>query len=213
MYDNIDTAHALDVITWWIRDLDRRHKLSHHFNVEAVISAMHIIMRNNIFEFGVLRFLQILGTAMGTSAACMWATIYFGYYEEFVLLPKYGQWLLLYKRYIDDVFGIWVVSDDAPWDEFKADLDGFGLLTWEVSELSYSANFLDLTLSIVDGKIESRTFQKALNLYLYLPPTSAHPPGCIKGLIFGMVGRFYAHNTHRSDFVHFTKLLFVRLLN
>ena len=28
-----------------------------------------------------------------------------------------------------------------------------------------------------------------------------------------MVGRFYAHNTHRSDFVHFTKLLFVRLLN
>ena len=52
-----------------------------------------------------------------------------------------------------------------------------------------------------------------MNLYLYLPPTSAHPPGCIKGPTFGMVGQFYAHNTHRHNFVHFTKLLFVRLLN
>ncbi|KAL7537045.1 hypothetical protein ACHAWF_005644 [Thalassiosira exigua] len=36
-----------------------------------------MVMKNNIFEFGDLFFLHFLGTVIGTSAACMWATIYF----------------------------------------------------------------------------------------------------------------------------------------
>ena len=63
-------------------------------------------MKNNIFEWGDLYFLQLLGTAMGTSAACMWATIYFAVHETETLLPTYGRHLLIFKRFIDDMFGI-----------------------------------------------------------------------------------------------------------
>jgi len=35
---------------------------------------MKVIMRNNMFEWGDLFFLQLLGMAMGTSSAIMWAT-------------------------------------------------------------------------------------------------------------------------------------------
>jgi hypothetical protein len=44
-------------------------------------------------------------------------------------------------------------------------------------ELSSMVNFLDLTLSIQGHKIISRTYQKEMKLYLYIPPASAHPAG------------------------------------
>ena len=172
---------------------------------------MWVIMKTNIFQFGVLYFLQLLGTAMGTSTAVMWATLYFAWHEHHCLLSKYASNLLYYKRYIDDIIAVWL-GDRSTWTNFCADLNNFGILTWEIQEPSLSVDFLDLTLTLVNGKIETKTFQKALNLYLYIPPSSAHPPGCIKGTIYGLIGRFYASNTHRKDYVYFITLLFGRLL-
>ena len=50
---------------------------------------MEIVMRNNLFESGDMYFLQLLDTAMGTSAACMWATIYYAVHESNKLIPTY----------------------------------------------------------------------------------------------------------------------------
>ena len=94
---------------------------------------MKLVMQNNLFVFGDLHFLQLLGTAMGTSAACMWATIYFAVHEISVLIPKYNQYLLLLRRFIDNMFGIWT-GDDGSWEAFKADTNNFGILTWEFEE-------------------------------------------------------------------------------
>ena len=71
MYNNIDTEHAIQVITWWIKDLEDRNLLPPGFLVDAILAAMQIITKNNLFEFGNLFFLQQLDTAMGTSAAAM----------------------------------------------------------------------------------------------------------------------------------------------
>ena len=208
MYNNIDTDHAIEVITWWLNDLDAQNKLGTLFPLEAILEAMRIIMKNNIFEFGDCYFLQLLGTAMGTSAAVMWATLYFAYHEVFTLIPKHGAHLPYFKRFIDDMFGVWT-GNHAQWLEFCNDVNNFGVLTWDILEQtpSDSVDFLDLTLSIRGNKIVSRTFQKKMNLYLYIPPTSAHPAGCIKGTIYGLVRRYYAQNTFRKDFVHFVSLL------
>ena len=51
--------------------------------------------------------LQLLGTAMGTSAAVMWATLYDAYHEVHTLLPNHGHNLLYFIRYIDVILGIW----------------------------------------------------------------------------------------------------------
>ena len=78
MYNNIDTEHAIRVIGWWLDELDATLELPIGHPLDAIKSAMATIMRNNIFEWGDLCFLQLLGTAMGTSVAVMWATLYFG---------------------------------------------------------------------------------------------------------------------------------------
>ena len=75
MYTNIHMGHTILGIKTWLRSL--KYRLQNGFPLEAVIDAMVLVMTNNIFEWGDMYFLQLLGTAMGTSAACMWATIYF----------------------------------------------------------------------------------------------------------------------------------------
>ena len=83
MYNNIDTDHAIQVT-----DLDSRGLLPSDFHLEAVREAMELVLRNNIFEYGDLCFIQLLGTAMGTSAVVMWATLYYAYHEVHTILPK-----------------------------------------------------------------------------------------------------------------------------
>ena len=69
MYTNIDTNHAIEVISKWLDSLS----LPKRFLLAAVKAAMELAMHNNIFVWGDRCFLQLLGIAMGTSSACMWS--------------------------------------------------------------------------------------------------------------------------------------------
>jgi hypothetical protein len=64
-------------------------------------------------------------------------------------------------------------------------MNGWLGLEWVCTEPSTTINFMDLTITIVDGKLETTLFEKAMNLYLYIPPYSAHPRCIFTGLIFG----------------------------
>ena len=118
---------------------------------------------------------------MGTPAACIYVTIYYTYHERKKLTPTYKKNLLLFKIFIDDMLGVCIPSDDPnAWKNFKENLL-FVILEWEMEERTTSVNFLDLTIYInKDRKFETRTYQKAMNLYLYLLPTSAHPLSAIR---------------------------------
>ena len=69
-----------------------------------------------------------------------------------------------------------------------------------------------MTISVTNnGKIKTKTYQKEMNLYLYIPPSSAHPAGMIKGLIYSAIRRYKRQNTDRKDFVEMVRLLYQRL--
>ncbi len=105
------------------------------------------------------------------------------------------------------MFGIWTGTPER-YEEFKRDLP-FDLLTWEAKKLGHSADFLDLTITIEnDQTISTKTFQKSMNLYLYIPATSAHPTGMIIGVVNSLVRRFYTQNSKQSDFLQVIRLLF-----
>ena len=52
MYTNIDTPHAISVIGRWLDALSKEGSLPADFPLEAVKSAMALVMENNIFEWG-----------------------------------------------------------------------------------------------------------------------------------------------------------------
>ena len=126
---------------------------------------------------------------MGTPNACMYATIYYTFHEITVLLRKYLHHLILYKRLIDDGFGIWHDrGDPEAWNRFCHDVNNFtgSKLKWIIDERSKEVNFLDLTIKINDlDQIKTRTYQKPMNLYLSIPEASSHPRDVMKGIIAG----------------------------
>jgi hypothetical protein len=78
----------------------------------------------------------------------MYATLYYAYHEQLTLLSTFSSKLLYFRRFIDDIFGIWWdARDQTSWSNFKAALP-FGSLTWETTQLSNHVVFLDLELNI-----------------------------------------------------------------
>jgi hypothetical protein len=51
-----------------------------------------------------------------------------------------------------------------------------------------------------------------MNLFLYIPGHSAHPPGIVKSLIHGLVHTYYRQNSKRINFKKNVRKLFGRLL-
>jgi hypothetical protein len=149
---------------------------------------------------------------MGTPAAPLYSIFTFGHNENTAILPSFQQNLIYYKRVIGDIFGIWVnrtnnivaQSPTCAWSNFNKNLNQFGSLRWNVEPLTTSSTFLDLSLSIKDGQITTATFQKPLNLYLYTPPLSTHPPSCLKRLITGEIYQYWLQNTEEADFIKIT---------
>ena len=72
-------------------------------------------------------------------------------------------------------------------------------------------DFFDLTITIDHRRrIITKTSQKALNLYQYIPLMSAHPPNMIKGIIYSLMCNYYRQNTLESDYYDIAAKLFTR---
>jgi len=92
MYTNIHLGHALPVIEKFLlesplgQDICKKEQI----NVAAIIYALEVVMKNNIFMFGDTIWRQIAGTAMGTPPAPDYATLYFAIHEIQVI-PRYPE--------------------------------------------------------------------------------------------------------------------------
>ena len=51
-----------------------------------------------------------------------------------------------------------------------------------------------------------------MNLFLYIPEHSAHPPGLTKSLITGLLETYWRQNSQKKDFLSRARLLYERLL-
>jgi hypothetical protein len=195
MYTNIDTPTGISAISDFIHS--QKTNISNDFPTDLFLQILQVVMQNNIFTFANSYWLQLTGTAMGTPVACAYATITFGHFENTILFNNFKRHLLFYKRYIDDIIGIWIPPDDndpTQWNSFKTKLNEWGNLRWKIEEPSKRTVFLDLELQLQNSTITAKTHQKEMNLYLYIPPSSAHPPSCFKGLIVGELRRYWTQN-------------------
>ena len=153
---------------------------------------------------------------MGTYCAVNYAFLYVGLLEMVDLLKNFQLWLLFYGRFIDDGFGIWLTLKEGSanaWKEFNNQLNRWGRLKWTNTGFVDSLEFLDLTVLINKKNcLEFKTYRKPMNLNIYLPPNSAHPPDVIQSIVFGRVCAYFLHNTHAEDFITECALLAQNLI-
>jgi hypothetical protein len=196
MYTNIDTIHALTVIKTFLTRTKPDICQSHNICVDTLLDALNLLMTSTTFKFGDTFWLQETGTAMGSPAAPMYATLYFAIHEMDII-PRFPN-LIFYGRYIDDAIGIWYDNDNdlhtshqndqvITFTELQRQFNSFGQLQWIFTPLLKEINFLDITIKITDTTISICPYEKLLNLYLYIPPTSAHPPNGLLSLICGRI--------------------------
>ena len=216
MYTYIKTTAALPLISAYLTE--QAGTKFKHYDTEALLEALQIVFNFNIVKFGDTYWQQISGTGMGISPAPPWATIYYALHEnEFV--QRWKHRLFFYKRFIDDVLGIWLCHPDPQENDrlfqlFQADMNNWQGLEWEFTSLSTSCNFMDMTLKVQGSRIVTSVFEKEMNLYLYLPPFSAHAKGVGTGLVLGHILRYRRLCTFQKDadqkIAEFTKHLIAR---
>lgn len=203
MYTSINIDFALQVI---------RQELHNDPWIDAIMFGLRVVLTSNYFVFGDLIWLQLNGTAMGTSVAPTFASLFLAHFERTLICDHFTSNLVYFKRYIDDGFIIWKQDKNKPF-EFKR-LQA--LLRRSRLQFTFEFNpsqvaFLDLWIIRDNDKFMTRTHEKTLNLHLYLPAASAHPPGVLKGLIFGLIKKYKKQNTNSSDFATVCKLFYRRL--
>ena len=78
-------------------------------------------------------------------------------------------------------------------------INGMGL-TWEFSQRSNEVVFMDLTITLTNGKISTKLYAKPIMaLHLYIPPFLCHAPGVSTGLIFGHFYQVMTLCTYQHD--------------
>ena len=71
---------------------------------------------------------------------------------------------------------------------------------------------MDMTISIHEDRIVTSLYEKLMNLYLFIPPHSAHHPGVLTVLVSGNILRIQFLCSDEGDIHHLLKEFYVRLL-
>ena len=208
MYTNIKTTAALNEIRAF---MSRNRVTLKDTPITALNDALRIVMRNNVFTFDEKLFLQKTGTAMGTPPAPPYATIFFGIHEE-ALLTTYSDNLFFYRRFIDDVFGIWIPDDNTSWTDFQNEMNSYHGLDWTFKRSTDQITFMDLDITLINNSLITDLYEKAINPYLYIPPHSAHPPGMLAGLIMGNMHRIHTLCSSTDKQIQHMRTFYTRLL-
>ena len=140
---------------------------------------------------------------MGMKIAPAYANLFMGKLEE--KLNELGKpHIMLWKRFIDDIFVIWTWSSS----EFTTYMNTMNQLhhiikfTNELSETELT--FLDITLYKGDRFdrnqiLDVRTHIKPTNKQLYIHASSYHPPTTIHAISKGKVNRYLRMNSDERD--------------
>jgi hypothetical protein len=94
MYTNIDPEEGIPVLVNYINEYNNELG-KRAVDAQSIKELLKLVMYNNIFQFGDSWWIQKIGTAMGTPCACIYATIFFAWFERKFILTKYKDNLLL----------------------------------------------------------------------------------------------------------------------
>ena len=146
LYPSIPTNLYISRIASWLE-----HDLKiHKSELEAIVSALEIVLKNNRLVCRDLFAEQLNGIATGTSEATSIANLFLGIFEKENIIHQFASFTPFLKRFIDDGFGVCrhgpdLAKDAKVWNGFRSTLNKCGV-KWTFSERSNKGTFLDMNI-------------------------------------------------------------------
>ena len=106
LYPSIPRAEGLQACAEALK-----HRSNHPFSSEAVMDMIRAVLDNNVFRFNNNEYIQKDGVAIGSRLGRNYGCSYMRKWDE--ALGNFEKQPLVYYRYIDDGFGIWLHGEDA----------------------------------------------------------------------------------------------------
>lgn len=212
LYPSIDIEQGLAALDWFIKE----HTTFPDYLRRFFLDLARFVLGNNYVECEELEgptiFQQKIGTAMGTTFSVTYATIFMIWLET-PIINEFRQHILLYKRYIDDLFVVWSGSL-AELSRFRSKFnsangnislewqDGFGdTINPDMLDRTKlrRTNFLDLDIRLQKSGpatwFEFSIYRKPGNAYSYLPYGSYHARHIFRGWLKAEVQRLLTHSS------------------
>ena len=115
------------------------------FPPNLIIALLHLCVNNCYFQFGDLTFQQHKGTTIGAPFSPSVANIFMSvFFRKFLISQETAKPLLL-KRYIDDIFIVWLESEEKLLSFLNAANSFHDNIKFTYEFSKERANFLDVT--------------------------------------------------------------------
>ena len=102
LYTNIPHEDGINACKYFLEKDMHTSNLS----IDEIASLIKLVLENNHFKFGDIFYLQKMGTAMGSSMAPSYASLFMGKLENDFLNARVLK-PTLWLRFLDDIFMIW----------------------------------------------------------------------------------------------------------
>ncbi|XP_074984960.1 uncharacterized protein LOC142072228 [Caretta caretta] len=188
LYTNIPHKDGLQAVRNSIPDV----------TANLVAELCDFVLIPNYFTFGDNVYLQISGTAMGTRMAPQYANIFMSDLKQrFLSSPPLMPLLCL--CYIDDIFIIWTHGKEAL-EEFHHDFNNFHpTINLSLDQSTQEIHFLDTTVLISNGHINTTLYQNPTDRYTYLHASSFHPDHTTRSIVYSQALRYNRICSNPSD--------------
>jgi hypothetical protein len=203
LYTNIPIDLSLDMLREFLNKYPDRSN-------EWVLDLLEFVLKNNIMEFNQQWFQQIMGVAMGTNVAPVFANIFLAILEVKIknrcLIDSKLIWPILFLRFIDDGFGVMEGGrEDVLYFVMVAN-SLIPSITIDKVETGGNVVFMDLVIHKIDrffshGLLDIKLYQKENCIYDYIPLNSDHQPHILKNFVLGELKRYVRFCSQEKSFV------------
>ena len=140
-----------------------------------VVEMIELVLDNNNFSVGNSKhYTQVNGTAIGSKLGRNYACTYLGKWETDLLNSSVLQ-PIMYLRYIDDIFGIWLHGEDSLRDFHQLANSIHEQIKLELRLSTRVVEFLDVRVSVTSDGLCTDVYTKPTDSKSYLHFSSDHP--------------------------------------
>ena len=182
--------------------------------INTMLQVVKNVLNNNVFEYEGEIYQQIQGTAMGTPMAPAIANIFMGWMEQRLL--RTSPWSVdpqHWRRFIDDILVIWQHGEERLNQFIKWLNEQHKTIKFTCNYGKTNIPFLDVSMSIKNGRIDTDVYRKPTDVNMLLPFHSSHPRHCMRGIPYGQCLRLRRICSQDDVFQNRCKELQLKLCN